>query len=74
MLSDGTHEYPILFPSHIDHSYMSSCFCHVKSITPVSAGYVCIIDNRFSVFGGSLTLGLDSRDSDVAILNRMLTT
>jgi len=64
-------EYPILFPDHINHCDMVRRFENNKII---SAGKVIFHgeDRWIETVGKSISLGLDSREKDEILIERML--
>lgn len=68
VLDDGLNDNIIVFPETIQHSSFA-----MFSGTILSAGFISYTDGKWSCWGKSISLGLDSRpeeDSDIA--NRML--
>jgi len=74
---DGVSEFPMLFPSFVEHSSVAEMFGHKA----VSAGMFEVYaepteedDKDISVWAGnkSVTLGIKSRPEDAAIIKRIL--
>jgi hypothetical protein len=66
----GNLEVPIIFPETLNHSEVARPFKNV-----ISAGFCSIPDreSEYSVWGKSVSLGIESREKDAELLDRYFT-
>ena len=58
-------EIPVIFPGITMHSRIADRL----SWNPVSAGFVSLIEGKFMAYGGSMSLGIMSREEDAQTIN-----
>lgn len=69
ILENSMLEVPIIFPMHVKHCDMAHMF---RGINVLSAGFVQLQEGQLVAFGESLTLKIQSRPEDTALLQRIL--
>jgi hypothetical protein len=58
-------QYPIIFPNFIQHCDIVRKIEH----RPISAGFIIIKNNKYEIYGKSVSLNLYSKPSDESLLN-----
>jgi hypothetical protein len=68
VVDDGLNDLVIVFPEMMEHSRMQ----HLPG-TILSAGFIAVVDGKWSCYGKSVSLGLESRPKeDSKLANSML--